>query len=223
MSDQVFGIAQAVISIIQVDNHFGQHTATLTPHEISTTIMWATINQMLQIFGSLLVRLSCCLLVLRMPPVGHTKQLHARAIYLLMVFYVLISTSSFFLLCFRCTPIQGLWDSSTHARCIPTQTWDLIWKVDGSMLPAPYNLPRILLTMNSFRNCYEFLDRQSSVHLLAQPSDSSKRQVGSPNDRFPGLWVSSVIYWMVNPNRPEILADEFLALLAPLFAECTVD
>ena len=132
----MFGVAQAVISIIQVDNRFGHHAATLTPHEISITTMWATINQMLQTIGTLLVRLSCCLLVLRMPPVGHTKQLHARAIYLLMVLFVLISTASFLLLCFRCTPIEGLWNKSIDARCIPTRTWDLIQKVDGSKLLA---------------------------------------------------------------------------------------
>ena len=128
----MFGIAQAVISIIQVDNRFGQHAVTLSPHQVSATIMWTTINEMLQILGTMLVRLSACLLVLRMPPVGHTKQLHARAIHMLMVFFVLISTASFVLLCFQCTPIQGLWDNSLHARCIPMKTWDLIQKVDGS-------------------------------------------------------------------------------------------
>lgn len=146
----MFGVAQAVISIIQVDNRFGQHAATLSPHEISATLMWATINGMLQILGTLLVRLSCCLLVLRMPPVGHTKQLHARAIYFLMVFFVLISTASFFLLCFHCTPIQGLWDKTLHARCIPMKTWDLVQKVDGSKSWAFVDtFHTILLTMNS--------------------------------------------------------------------------
>lgn len=77
--------------------------------------------------------------------------------------------------------------------------------------------------MNSHRNCHELLDRQSSVHLLTQPSDSSEGQMGSPDHRFPGLWVSSTIRWMVNPNGPEFLADEFLALPVLPFAECTVD
>lgn len=126
-----FGVAQAVISIIQVDNRFGQHAATLAPPQISATIMWTTINAMLQTLGTLLVRLSACLLVLRMPPVGHTKQLHARAIHMLMVFFVLISAASFLLLCFHCTPIESLWDRTVHARCISMQTWCTIQKVDG--------------------------------------------------------------------------------------------
>ena len=139
-----------MISIIQVDNRFGQHAATLSHHEISATIMWATINGLLQILGTLLVRLSACLLVLRMPPVGHTKQLHARSIYLLMVFFVLISTASFFLLCFHCTPMQGLWDRVLDARCIPMETWNLIQKVDGSKsLSFVDTFHKILLIMNS--------------------------------------------------------------------------
>lgn len=107
---------------------------TLTPNEVSATIMWTTINQMLQILGTLFVRLSACFLVLRMPPVGRTKQLHARAIYMLMVFFVLVSTASFFLVCFQCMPIEGLWDRSLHARCIPLETWHMITEVDGSKL-----------------------------------------------------------------------------------------
>lgn len=94
--------------------------------------MWTTINKMLQMVGTMLVRLSACLLVLRMPPVGRTKQLHTRAIYMLMVFFVVIPTASFFLVCFRCLPIEGLWDKSLHARCIPIETRRVISWVDGS-------------------------------------------------------------------------------------------
>lgn len=51
---------------------------------------------------------------------------------MLMIFFVAISTASFFLLCFQCSPIEGLWDRSLRARCVPVETWDVIQKVDGS-------------------------------------------------------------------------------------------
>ena len=132
----MLGIAQAVISIIQVDKHLGQHATRLAPHEISATIMWSTINAMLQILGMLLVRLSACLLVLRMPPAGHTRQLHSRAINMLMAFFVVVSAAAFFLMCFRCTPIEGLWDKSLDARCIAQNTWFKIKTVNGSKSPS---------------------------------------------------------------------------------------
>lgn len=128
----MFALAQAVIGVIQVDSGLGQHGTTLTPHQVSAIIKWKTINDMLQILGTLLVRLSCCLLVLRMPPVGHTKQLHARAIYILLMIFVIVSTVSFLLLCFQCTPLQGLWNNRLHAHCIPTEIWHVIQTVDGS-------------------------------------------------------------------------------------------
>ena len=129
---QVFGVAQAVVSIISVDNRFGHHVGALTSDQISAITMWTRIYAMLHILGILLVRLSACLLVLRMPPVGETKQRHDRAIRMLMVIFIVISATSFFLLCFQCTPIEGLWNQSLHARCIPMQTWDTIQKIDGS-------------------------------------------------------------------------------------------
>lgn len=188
----MFALAQAVISIIQVDNRFGQHASTLAPHEVSATIMWTTISEMLQVLGTLLVRLSACLLVLRMPPVGHTKQLHALAIYLLMVLFSVVSATSFFILCFQCTPIQGLWDKSLHARCIPMETWNTIQIVDGSKSRALVDtLINFVLTKNSLRSHHELPDCQSPLHLFTQPSDSSEGEVGSPDNRLLSLWVSS--------------------------------
>ena len=121
--------------------------------------MWTTICAMLQIFGTLLVRLSSCLLVLRLPPIGHPKQLHARAIYTLMVSFVLISTASFFLLCFRCTPTEGAWDKSIHAHCIPFGTWDLIQEIDGgtSWLFMDNDPERMLIADTVFEVVMNFL------------------------------------------------------------------
>ena len=152
-------MAQAAISIIQVENQFGHRAVTLTPGEMSATIMWLRIEAMLLIVGTLLVRLSACFLVLRMPPVGRTKQRYARAIYMLMVFFVLISTASFFLFSLQCTPIEGLWDKSLHARCIPAKTWDMIQKINGSKSFA-YTISffKKMLTKKSPRSCHELSD-----------------------------------------------------------------
>lgn len=155
--------------------------------------MWTTINALLQTLGTLLVRLSACLLVLRMPPVGHTKQLHARAIHMLMVFFVLISTASFFLLCFHCTPIESLWDRTIHARCISMQTWCTIQKVDGSKSWAFMNaIPQSLLTGSSLPSSHELPDCQSPVRLLTKPPDSSEGEVGSHDHCLLSLLVSGI-------------------------------
>ena len=149
---------------------------------------------MLQIIGILLVRISACLLVLRMPPVGETKQRHARAIYLLMVFFIVISTASFFILCFQCTPIEGLWNRSLHAHCIPVKTWDLFQRIDGGKSLASLNASsKSLLTMNSFRSHHELHDCESSIHLHTQPANPSEREMGSHDDNPPSLWVSMTV------------------------------
>lgn len=147
---------------------------------------------MLQILGTLLVRLSACLLVLRMPPVGHTKQLHTRAIYMLMAFFIFISTASFFLLCFECIPIEGLWDQSLNASCIPKESWTTIQKVDGSKSMSTRGdlCLRFVLTKTSLRNCHELFDCQSPINFSTEPSDSSKRKVGSHDYCLLSLWVS---------------------------------
>ena len=95
--------------------------------------MWTWIRALLHILGMMLVRLSACLLVLRMPPVGQTKQRYARVIYVFMAVFVIISTVSFLLVCFHCTPIQGSWDRSVHARCIPMETWNDLQTAIGGM------------------------------------------------------------------------------------------
>ena len=121
--------------------------------------MWATINGMLQNCGTLLVRLSACLLVLRMPPVGQTKQPHARAIHMLMVVFVVVSTASSFLLYFQCIPLEGLWDRSIHARCIPLKTWSMIQKVDGCKSYVSIDLfSNFLLNKASLRSRHELHD-----------------------------------------------------------------
>lgn len=187
--------------------------------------MWTTITGMLQILGTLLVRLSSCLLVLRMPPVGHTKQLHARAIYMLMAFFLIISTASFFVLCFQCMPIQGLWDESLHARCIPKETRGMIQKVFGSKSwGVEDTFSGFLLTKHSLRYRHQFPDCQSPLDLLTQPPNSFEGEVGSPDDRLFGLCVSGTIHWGggSNDQKSEFAADKSVALPALLFAECIV-
>ena len=143
--------------------------------------MWTTICAMLQIFGTLLVRISSCLLVLRMPPVGQPKQMHARAIYTLMVSFVLISTASFFLLFFRCVPTEGAWDKSLHAHCIPFGTWDVIQKIDGgtSWLFFIDNDPeRLLIADTVFEVVMNFLTASLPLIFLRHPPTCLKKKWG---------------------------------------------
>ena len=143
--------------------------------------MWTTICAMLQIFGTLLVRISSCLLVLRMPPVGQPKQLHARAICALMMSFVLISTASFFLLCFRCVPTEGAWDSSLHAHCIPFGAWDVIQKIDGgrSRLFFIDNDPeRLLIADTVFEVVMNLLTASLPLIFLLHTQTSPKEKWG---------------------------------------------
>ena len=186
--------------------------------------MWTTINGLLQVIGTLLVRLSACLLVLRMPPAGHTKQLHARAIYLLMAFFCLVSTASFFIMCFRCTPVQGLWDTSLHARCIPIKTWDTIQKVSGSeSLAFVNNQIYFALIKNSLRSRHELPDCQPPLYLFTQPPDQFQGEMGGPDHRPLSLWVSSTFHSGTKRQDPAFSADWVPVRPAFPYAECLVE
>ena len=132
---QGFSLAQALLTVFQVENGFGRHIEYLQPDQISNVLLITTIIEVLHTIGTFLVRVSVCLFVLRLVPSTHRE--FYKYTYILIAFFAVVSTATFLLILLACIPIQGTWDREVKARCIARSGLSIIAKTQGGMsLPS---------------------------------------------------------------------------------------
>ena len=66
---QACAIAQAVISIVHIDNGFGRHVQYLQPSQVVTIIRLGTATMLIDQVAAWLVRISVCLFILQFLPI----------------------------------------------------------------------------------------------------------------------------------------------------------
>ena len=165
---KAFSLGQAASSVVQVDNGFGRHHHYMQQHpdqEASVIRFTIIINAMLQTVGTFFVRTSVALLVLRMPPVGHSKQLHSRWIYILMVFFGIVSAVTILVLGFQCVSI-GDWEFSLEGSCVgQTNMEDVLRAIGGGFKDFFVHTRNTVHTWHSFDNRHGLSLRQPPSHL----------------------------------------------------------
>lgn len=125
----MFAIAQGIINIFTLKDGFGRNVQYLQPSQIRSIVKLTTIVIMLHTIGTYFVRVSVCLFVLRLVPLAHRT--FYKGTYLLMGFFTAVTLATFLAMCLECIPIQGHWDKSIKAKCIPLQDVGIIAKVQG--------------------------------------------------------------------------------------------
>ena len=155
-SSQAFAVAQSILEIFQVANGFGKHIEYLQPNQIKNVLFITTILEVLHTIGTLLVRVSVCLFVLRLVPPTHQE--FYKYTYILIAFFAVISTATFMLILLACIPIQGTWDKEIKARCIARSTLEIIVKTQGGVAP-----PKIPPYLDNLMNA-SLMRRQLSRH-----------------------------------------------------------
>lgn len=104
-----------------------------------------------------------CLFVLRLVPSTHPE--YHKYTYVLIALFAVITTAAFMLILFACVPIQGTWDKTIEARCIPRSTLSIIAKTQGGSA-AVMDLLCVCLPIYLLRNLQAKLSRKLSLFFL---------------------------------------------------------
>lgn len=128
---QGFAVAQGIVTTFGVDNGFGRHIEYLQPDQIRNVLLMTQILEVLYTIGTFLVRVSVCLLVLRIVPPTHRE--YFKYTYIFLAFFAVMSTATLLSILLACIPIQGTWDRETKARCIPPLDLTIIAKTQCGM------------------------------------------------------------------------------------------
>lgn len=158
-----FAAAQSILTVFLVDNGFGRHIEYLQPAQISSFVLLTTILEILHTIGTLLVRVSMCLFVLRLVPPTHRE--FFKYTYALIAFFAVISTATVLLILLQCIPIQGAWHKDVRARCIPRADLSIIAKTQGGF-SALMDFLCVGLPMFLLRNLQAKLGRKISLFIL---------------------------------------------------------
>lgn len=108
---------QSVLGSLQVQNGFGRNIQYVSPVQLKRFGLYTNVNILIHTAGTLFVRVSVCLFVLRLVPTTETS--YRRWIWVLLVFNFIVSLAAFLGFCFQCIPLSGLWDHSIKAQCFP--------------------------------------------------------------------------------------------------------
>ncbi|MCJ1481776.1 hypothetical protein MMC06_001935 [Schaereria dolodes] len=120
--DDYMAIAALLISI--VDNAaftkmfyagIGRHAICVGEAAVYDTIKWSTIAQIIETVALMLVKLSVCLLLLRV--IEKTSRRMTQFLYVLMVFIVALHIVPFFLYVLQCRPLRAVWDPLVQGKC----------------------------------------------------------------------------------------------------------
>ena len=116
--------------MLQVHSGFGRNIQYLTTVQLQRFLLYTNVYILFQDVGTVLVRISVCLFVLRLVPA--TQKSYIRWIWALVIFNVVVTLAVFLAFCLQCRPFSALWDHSVAARCIQRAEMTKIAQFQGS-------------------------------------------------------------------------------------------
>ncbi|KAL9120685.1 MAG: hypothetical protein Q9187_002753 [Circinaria calcarea] len=93
----------------------GRHIFCVTPENISETLKWSTWAQIVEVIALALVKISVCLLILRL--IDQTSKGIARFLKLLMIAVVICHIVPLLLYVLQCRPLHAVWNPQVQGEC----------------------------------------------------------------------------------------------------------
>jgi len=125
----VLAVAQSILDIFKGYDGFGRSIQYLQRPQIENVMLLTTVVIMLNIMGTLLVRISVCLFILRLVPAD--RKSYCRWIYGFIGLFTAMSLATCLAFTFECIPMQGLWNKNVHAHCFGQSNVAVIAQVQG--------------------------------------------------------------------------------------------
>ena len=118
---------------------------------------------MLLTVGTAVVRISVCLLVLRL--ILAFQASYRTWLWVLLAFCTIASIADFLAQSFQCIPIPGLWNKSIRARCFPPTHMTMVARIQGGSA-AITDLLCVLLPMMVFRKLRVSLRDKIAIFII---------------------------------------------------------
>lgn len=120
-----------------------------------------------------------CLFVLRLVP--PTDRNFHRWTWGLMIFFALVTTSTFLTLCLQCIPLQGTWDRSITARCVSLEDVSIVGRLHGGKPKSKYDICRYSI---AHYYCAEAFAILMDLLCVALPMIFLRKLSASPIDKI---------------------------------------
>ena len=93
----------------------GKHIFCLPTENVEEVLKWSTLTQMVEVITIAVVKISVCLLVLRV--IEKAERRISQFLWALMGFVVASHFAAFLLYVLQCRPLAAVWNPSVHGTC----------------------------------------------------------------------------------------------------------
>lgn len=135
-----------MISTVQVHEGFGRSIQYLQPHQIENIRHLRAADTLLNIIGTLFVRISVCLFIWRLIPAN--RKSYRTWLYGCILLFTAISIVTGLAFIFQCIPMRGIWEQNIKAHCLAESILLKIAQAQAGIKRKIISSPEYQLTRN---------------------------------------------------------------------------